>query len=103
MFKKCSISLIILQALLISLFSNGILAQDTLYIDDAASGSIYTVTSRDSSFADLKNKRLHLYGEATVTSDDMNLKAGYIVIDMETNEVKATYLLDENGEMIEFA
>lgn len=101
MFKKCSISLIILQALLISLCFSPLLAQDTLYISDESGGSNYKVSSRDSSYADLKKKQLHLYGEATVESDDMNLKAGYIVVDMETNEVKATYLVDDKGEMIE--
>ena len=101
MFKKCSISLIILQALLISLFFSPILAQDTLYISDESNGSIYKVSSRDSSYTDLKKQQLHLYGEATVESDDMSLKAGYILVDMKSNEVKATYLLDEDGQMIE--
>ncbi len=101
MFKKCSISLFILQALLISLYFNHAAAQDTLYINDPESGSIYKFYARDSTFADLKKNQLHLYGEATVESDDMKLQAGYILVDMSSNEVKATYILDENGEMIE--
>lgn len=101
MFKNYSISLIIIQALLISLFSTRLLAQDTIYVNDESLGGISKYSARDSTFADLKNKKLHLYGEAYIETDDMNLKAGYIVFDFNKNEVKATYLLDDKGEKIE--
>ncbi|HNR86384.1 MAG TPA: putative LPS assembly protein LptD, partial [Taishania sp.] len=74
---------------------------DTIYINDDSMGGISKYSARDSVYADLKKKQLHLYGEATVESEDMNLKAGYILIDMNTEEVTATYVLDEEGKMIE--
>lgn len=64
-------------------------------------GSISKYSARDSIYADLKKKQLHLYGEAFVESEGMNLKAGYILVDMETEEIIATYVLDEEGKIIE--
>ncbi|MCO5259076.1 MAG: hypothetical protein M9916_02940 [Crocinitomicaceae bacterium] len=74
---------------------------DTIYINDDSMNSISKYSARDSIYADLKKKQLHLYGEATVETEDMNLKAGYILVDMNTEEITATYLLDEEGNMIE--
>lgn len=75
--------------------------QDTLYVNDESMDGISKYSARDSIFADLKKKQLHLYGEAKLESEDMNLKAGYILVDMNTKEVTATYVLDEEGKMIE--
>lgn len=75
--------------------------QDTLYVNDDSMDGISKYSARDSIFADLKKKQLHLYGEAMVESEDMHLKAGYILVDMNTNEITATYVLDEEGKMIE--
>lgn len=64
-------------------------------------GGISKYRARDSIYADLKKKQLHLYGEAYVETEEMNLKAGYILVDMEKEEVTATYVLDEEGKLIE--
>lgn len=64
-------------------------------------GGISKYRARDSIYADLKKKQLHLYGEAYVETEEMNLKAGYILVDMEKEEVTATYVLDEEGRLIE--
>ncbi len=45
--------------------------------------------SRDSMFWDLKNKQIHLFGQATVTYQTMKLEADYIVIDWEENTLWA--------------
>lgn len=93
--------LIIFYALLIMYGGFHLYGQDTIYINDESMGGISRYSARDSIYADLRKKQLHLYGEAFVESEDMNLKAGYIVVDMETEEIKATYVLDEEGNMIE--
>lgn len=93
--------LIIFYALLIMYGDFHLYGQDTIYINDESMGGISKYSARDSIYADLKKKQLHLYGEAFVESEDMNLKAGYIVVDMETEEIKATHVLDEEGKMIE--
>lgn len=75
--------------------------QDTIYVNDESMGSISKYSARDSIYADLKKKQLHLYGDAYVASEGIDLKAGYILVDMETEEIKATYVLDEEGKIIE--
>ena len=93
--------LIIFHALLIMCGGFHLYGQDTIYVDDNSMGGISKYSARDSIYADLKKKQLHLYGEAFVESEEMNLKAGYILVDMESEEIKATYVLDEEGNMIE--
>jgi hypothetical protein len=78
-----------------------VFGQDTIYVDDESMGGISKYSARDSIYADLKKKQLHLYGEAFVESEEMNLKAGYILVDMETEEITATYILDEEGNITE--
>lgn len=75
--------------------------QDTIYVNDESMNGISKYYARDSIFADLKKKQLHLFGDAFVESEDMNLKAGYILVDVETKEAHATYVLNEKGELIE--
>ncbi len=45
--------------------------------------------AKDSSFLDIVNQELHLYGEAFVTFQEFEVKADYILLDLTTNEVKA--------------
>ncbi|MEO1257812.1 MAG: putative LPS assembly protein LptD [Bacteroidota bacterium] len=45
--------------------------------------------SRDSMFFDLKNKQIHLYGEAQVDYTDVNMTANYIIIDWGKNIMTA--------------
>jgi hypothetical protein len=46
-------------------------------------------------------KKVHLYGNAKVEMGDIKLTAGYILIDLNANEVQASYRIGENGEKIE--
>lgn len=93
--------LLIFHALLIMFVGIHAFGQDTIYVNDESMNTISKYSARDSIYADLKKKQLHLYGEAFVESEGMNLKAGYILVDMNTEEIKATYVLDEEGNMIE--
>ena len=45
--------------------------------------------AQDSMWFDVKNKRLHLYGQATVKYTTLNITAGYILLDYVKNEVSA--------------
>lgn len=92
--------LLIFHTLLI-MYADFSYGQDTIYVDDDSMGGISKYRARDSIYADLKKKQLHLYGEAFVESEGMNLTAGYIVVDMETEEIKATYVFDEDSNMVE--
>jgi len=55
----------------------------------------------DTLFADLKNRKIHLVGNAKVQMEDITIKAGYILIDLKTNEILATYRYDKDSNKIE--
>jgi hypothetical protein len=101
LYKNRSIIVVIFQALLIMFANLVAYGQDTIYVNDESMNGISKYYARDSIFADLKKKQLHLFGDAFVESEDMNLKAGYILVDVETKEAHATYVLNEKGELIE--
>ena len=82
-------------------WTGNLFGQDTLYVNDDSMGDISKYGARDSNFNDVKNKLIHLYGNAFVETEGINLTAGYILVDLNTNEITATYVLDEDGKMIE--
>ena len=51
---------------------------------------------------DITNKKIHLYGDATVAYTSINLKADYIIFDWESNIVTAEGLPDSTGKMAGF-
>lgn len=53
--------------------------------------------AKDSMWFDVKNKRLHLYGQATVKYTSLNIEAGYILLDYAKNEVLAESFPDTAG------
>jgi hypothetical protein len=55
--------------------------------------------AKDSMWFDVKNKQLHLYGEAFVKYTNIDLKAGYILLDYSKNEVTAEQFPDQTGQM----
>lgn len=55
--------------------------------------------AEDSMIYDIKNKQMHLYGNASVTYTSINLKADYIVLDYESNTVTASPLKDSLGRL----
>ncbi|MEM9549206.1 MAG: putative LPS assembly protein LptD [Bacteroidota bacterium] len=57
--------------------------------------------STDSSFVDLKENQIHLFGEAYVKYKQYDLKAGYIIFDFDDNEASAFRLKDPSGNMIQ--
>jgi len=76
--------------------------QDTIYVNDERMPGVSSYKARDSVHADLKKKQLHLYGEVLVEAEGINLRAGYILIDLETQELTATFRIDEEGNNVEF-
>ncbi|MBK8967237.1 MAG: LPS-assembly protein LptD [Lewinellaceae bacterium] len=55
--------------------------------------------AKDSMWFDVKNKQLHLYGQAYLKYTTIDLKAGYILLDYEKNEVSAEQFPDETGKL----
>lgn len=76
------------------------LTQDTVSLAEnynLAPGAIedeVTYEARDSSYVDLKNKIIHLYGGANIDYQYLNVKANYMTLDFENNIVKGYDHLD---------
>lgn len=76
--------------------------RDTLVLNDDSFEEIIYYSARDSIFTDLKNKKVHLYGDAKVENADVKMSAGYILIDLNKNEVFATYAYSKDSTKVEF-
>lgn len=76
--------------------------RDTVVLNDDSFGEIVYYSARDSIYADLKKKLVHLYGDAKVNNGDVSMSAGYILIDLNKNEVLAKYAFDKDSNKVEF-
>lgn len=85
-------------------FSNILRAQvdqkDTVFVDDESVDEIIDYDAKDSIYYDAVNSRITLTNEAYLKYGDIVLKAGLIIMDLEKNEVTATYLIDSTGNKI---
>ncbi len=76
--------------------------RDTLVLNDESFDQIVTYSARDSIYNDVQRKQVHLYGDASVKTEDISMKAGYILIDLEKNEMEARYTYDADSNRVEF-
>ncbi len=74
--------------------------KDTVVMNSTDLESIITYTARDSIYSDFKKKQIHLYGNAHLNSEGVDMKADYLLIDLGNNEVFATYTLDSLGNRV---
>lgn len=88
--------------MLIMFHSENVTSQDTLVVNDNSIENIIRYNAKDSIFTDLKNKKIHLYGQATVEMEETKMTAGYILVDLNSNEITASYRLDKDSNKIEF-
>jgi hypothetical protein len=88
---------------ILSQFSVLIAQEDTIQIAPIHYGvnksieSTIHYTAVDSIISSLKNKQVKLYNEAIVDYQDFHLEAGYIFIDMKSNEIFASGFLDSTN------
>lgn len=112
MFKKHSILLVIPFALLIMCLNNKGYTQvvtdtvqptlrDTLILNESAIDKPIFYSAKDSIYTDVKNKKVHLYKNATVDNGEIKIEAGYILIDLDKNEVYATYIYDVDSNRVQ--
>lgn len=71
--------------------------KDTLYMDDKSFEEVIYYNATDSIYTDLKKKQIHLVREAILIYGDVTMTADYILIDLNKNEVTATFLEDSLG------
>lgn len=77
-------------------------AQDTLYINGESLNQIVTYKASQRIHHDVKNKRIHLYGAAEVQSEGFSIKAGYILIDLDSSQIEAKYRIADDSSKVEF-
>lgn len=74
--------------------------KDTLYINDSDFESVITYSARDSIYSDFKKRQVHLYGNASLNYESVDMKADYLLIDLDKNEVLAIYTRDSLGRRV---
>ena len=79
--------------------STAIPFQSSKIISPNAITSVVKYSARDSVVNDLQNRYTYLFGDAIVQYEDMELRADYIEIDFEHNELHACGVADSNGIM----
>lgn len=77
-------------------------ARDTMTVDKSDLDAPIYYSARDSIYSDLRKKQVHLYGDAKVDNGEVKMTAGYILIDLETNEVLASYAYDKDSNKVEY-
>jgi len=90
--------------LLNALPDSAIKKTDTIPKKQEPSGPIKSkvkYTANDSMRFDVKNQKMYLFGNAEVIYENLNLKAGYIELNMKDNSVFAEGRKDSSGKMIE--
>ena len=80
---------------------NDSLSKDTLYLNDESFETPIIYNSRDSIYIDVQKNQVHLFGDAHVEYEGINMKAGYILIDMDKNEITASYRYDKDSNRLE--
>ncbi len=77
-------------------------AQDTLYVNDSSMQNIITYSADDRIWNDVEKKQVHLYGNAKVEMEGLLITAGYILLDLNANEISARYRFDKDSNKVEF-
>jgi hypothetical protein len=81
---------------LINFYSTKLFCQkDTIYTVDSKITSLGKFSAKDSIYNDLKTKKVHLFGDAKLTYEDIQLNASYILFDIENKEVFASYTMQD--------
>jgi lipopolysaccharide assembly outer membrane protein LptD (OstA) len=70
-------------------------------VDESWLENILSYDAHDSIKGDLVNNKAYLYNEAYIEYGDINLKAGFIEIDWNNNEVRATGIPDSTGKIVQ--
>ena len=77
---------------------------DSSRIKDPNQGMVKTpinYSAKDSMMISLKTKMIYSYGEANIKMDEMNLDAGFIKVNMDSDYISAKPLINEEGEETE--
>jgi len=77
-------------------------AQDTLIVSDSSMKNIITYSADERIYNDVAKKQVHLFGNAKVQMEGLEITAGYILLDLEANEIWAQYRYDKDSLKVEY-
>ena len=77
-------------------------AQNTLYVNDSSLRNIITYSADERIWNDMEKKQIHLFGNAKVEMEGLLITAGYILLDLDANEISAKYRYDKDSNKVEF-
>jgi hypothetical protein len=75
--------------------------KDTVYVNDESVKEIIIYNAKDSLYTDFEKRKIYLWGSAKVEMEGINMVAGYILIDLEKNEILASYRLEKDSSRSE--
>ena len=75
--------------------------KDSSVINENLVESIVYYSANDTLYAEIKNKKVHLAGNAKVQMKDITITAGYILVDFKKNEIFASYRYDKDSNKLE--
>ena len=84
-----------------SAYGQSILKKDSLIISDSTMKDIIKYSAKDSLYTNIKEKIIYLYGDAKVEMESIKMNAGFILIDLNKNEIMASYIHDADSVKIQ--
>lgn len=76
------------------------IVKDTIVMNSDDFESAVSYSARDSMYSDFRKQQIHLFGNAHLNYEGVDMKADYLLIDLEQHEVYATYTLDSLGRRV---
>ena len=76
--------------------------KDTIYVNDESMEVPLIYNAKDSLYIDVASNKVYLYGQAKVEYEGINMKAGFILIDLGKNEITASYRYTKDSTKVEF-
>jgi hypothetical protein len=101
-FYRIIVATLLIMHGLIAVNAQTSVLKDTISIIDTNITEVILYSSNDSIYNDLSERKVHLYGNAKVEMGDIKLTAGYILIDLNANEIQASFRYDKDSNKLEF-
>ena len=84
-----------------SVYGQNNIKKDTIYQNDTSFENKAEYGARDSIYLDVDKNKIYLFGEAYLNFMDTKMNAGFIEVDLDKNEVFASYVFDKDSNRIE--
>ncbi|MCB0526580.1 MAG: hypothetical protein H6576_17010 [Lewinellaceae bacterium] len=97
--KPDSTAVVIKDSIPVPVSDSAVVDLYTIRISNESLDAAVNCSAKDSMWFDAVNRQLHLYGSAQVKYTSLEIKAGYILLDYQKNEISAEQLRDSSGQL----